>query len=289
MDALIACQGKLGATIPLCSVVYWPPEIRAAFYEQLDRWPGDDALNALQPVANRLGYMALKEEIDGYQFEDYPVGARAFLRDLEPLAEKATDPLLQEMAQEMVTYIRGRFAEELTEDRAVRDLGSDKPYVRGEALRWLCYCHAEDTSMAEILAKALKDPDWWVRRVATFELNNPKWRGSPGVAVALVEALADETSGPLEQKLKQRLEQMYVCCSLMALRDPLAVEPLEGLLKAKDSSVRARAANLLGGMGAVARPAVPALESAAANDDDAYVRQAAVEALKEIRAEEPPK
>jgi hypothetical protein len=115
MDALIGQQSRLGAFYPLCVVAKWPAPHRAAFYEQLDRWPDEDVIQALHPVAEGIGQeLAREEAIEGYRFET-PFSAEAFVADMAPLAQKAENQLVRQTAQELLSFVRRRFAKQLAE------------------------------------------------------------------------------------------------------------------------------------------------------------------------------
>lgn len=71
----------------------------------------------------------------------------------------------------------------------------------------------------------------------------------------------------------------------IAPTDSRVVAAMSAAMRNTDRRVRTTAARVLGKAGPAARPALPALEKAA-RDENASVRQAAAEALEKIRGRE---
>lgn len=196
MDAMLSQWGKLwgGMLDPMCT---WPAHSRTAYLEQLDRWPDEVVLGSLGSFADEIGDsyrpgLARDEDIDGYRYDKGQHGPRGLTMNLEPLAEQAQNPEVRERAGELLAFVRRRFARELSEESSIRALSDSDPLVRRETLKWLCYAHAKDTSMAGTLCKALEDPDVVVQRTAAHALSDSKWKDFPEFVPALMKAIADE-------------------------------------------------------------------------------------------------
>jgi HEAT repeat protein len=149
-------------------------------------------------------------------------------------------------------------------------LNDEDRYVRQYAVMALGDVRPQDASVLVALRGRLKDSDAGVR------LSTIKALGQGG---ADARSASDEL---LELSTKEPNLRLPVAEALirMAAAD-LAVRPLVSELGDRSSNLRTRAAMLLGELGDPAKPAIPALRQALA-DDDARVRRAADAALKRI-------
>jgi hypothetical protein len=115
MDALINLQGTRFGFYPLCEVPEWPASCRAAFYEQLAPWPDSNVCSVLHPMAELIGQNMDCEGVpEGYRFVS-PFAPANFVETMAPLAEKAGNPQVRELAGELLNFVRRRFAKDLAE------------------------------------------------------------------------------------------------------------------------------------------------------------------------------
>jgi HEAT repeat protein len=170
----------------------------------------------------------------------------------------------------------------------VKALADIDPEVRYAAVFALGAIRPEGRAVIDGLAQALGDPDWFVRFTAALSLERFGPRAK-GAEPALVQAL--HPSDPVKDFRPIRCGAAMVA---LAKIDPKA-KPLEGAVtlvvqklldyEADDSDgARVVGAQMLGELGTLALPAVPALKKRL-KDRQADVRVAAAEALVKIAPE----
>jgi HEAT repeat protein len=167
----------------------------------------------------------------------------------------------------------------LTEDKAIRDLGSADPRVRWQALNWLCYCHAEDTSTLDYILRALEDTAPFVRVRAAELLCDAKWRNTPRAIPALIKALKVKVESPIS------FAYMIEGPACRALGVQGAVEPLRQLLDDESDrswAIRGAAIDALAAIGPNAKPAEARLRRVMAEEGRCGHRCAAACALWKI-------
>ena len=116
IDALIMYQKQdLSGPIWLWQVATGPADVRAVFYRQLDRWPDADVLMALEGIARYIGNdLSMSDDIEEYHYND-SADPKGLVANMEPPAQKATDPKIRDAAQDLVAFVRRRFAKELAD------------------------------------------------------------------------------------------------------------------------------------------------------------------------------
>jgi len=121
IDALIMYhkQGLCGP-LWLWQVAIGPAAGRAKLYRRLDQWPDEDVLRSLDGIARYIGDDVWRtDDIEGYRYDDLASGPRGLVANMEPPALKAADPRFQCAAQEIVAYVRRRFAKDLTGEKSL--------------------------------------------------------------------------------------------------------------------------------------------------------------------------
>ena len=164
-------------------------------------------------------------------------------------------------------------AQPRTDQAILTDFQSEDPAVREAAARDVAERGVAEPGLISALITQLADND--AKVVAAVQ--DALYALGPQAVPALTEALAHPAQ-PV------RTGALVV----LARNGKLAAEAVDEMTRVLREypqwSVRFRAAEALGAMGATAEPAIPALE-AALQDDDPNVRTAAESALKRIRAQ----
>lgn len=169
-------------------------------------------------------------------------------------------------------------------ERLAQNLGSGEVESRREAAYYLSRSGAgAKVALAELI-KALDDEDKqvWAHAIAAIAAIGPE---AADAVPKLIEHL--DSSKARGRRQRDNRQMTYRMAHALAKIGPAAIPSLLEALASEDSERRAGAAKAVGGMGALAKPAIPALIKNLEHGDES-VRNETAEALALIGAESAP-
>jgi len=262
-----------------------------------------------------IGGMELKDHVakvgQALKDQDKDVRAQAAvtLADIGAAAEPAIPGLVAALAdkEDLVAKAAGETLGKLggpAVNPLVEALKDGNPVVRRYATMALKEIGAKAKNAVPMLIDALHDQDVATRQFAALALNeigpdakaatidlvyamlrdkDKDVRNNSALALLRVNPDPSVAAPAFRQGLRDKLAVGVTDCAVEGLTKlgAAGVPELSNALKDQDNDVRRRAAEILGKLGAAAKPAVPALK-AAANDADPAVKAAAQKALDAI-------
>ena len=279
-----------------------PPENRKA--EQVVHKAGTNAIPTLLRLLRRrdsalvlkLILLARKQHVVKVGYMDHLhrtfVATRAFVAlgadAQDAIAEliRIFDQNISEVSQADIAEIFGSIGPPARDaiPSLLRAAANTNRIVHECAIEGLSGIHAEPESVVPVLTKCLSDPDWSVKRFALSGLQAFGKDAKPAVP-ALVEFFRAQEVGSDKSLAGNALKAID---PEAAAKEGLRVPVLAESLSDTNSWIRFHAASGLGGFGAEARDAVPALVRLL-GDPEEIVRYAATNALKAIDPDAPAK